>query len=423
MRAQVSKFFLLPGFCILWLFGSFSAIAETPIHQVSSETCKLCHKEIYKQWKGSMHAQSSALNDPIHGTFYGMVMGDPTKEGVKSKKGTYPVCLQCHTPNAAKDKTTKLDAKPAYAEGVNCVACHTLSEFKGTTGKNGKPTLGLKAYKTSNVLQGPQGFKTEFAVEDDMFGGVADDSDQKPNPHLGKSVELDGKTIASMPMEGNPLLMKTNDACMGCHDKRSNSFKVPLCATGDEYFQGKADVTCTSCHMPISNGLANHEMGGGHDIGMLKRAVVFSISSKKEGDKLKTVVTMKNKQAHSLPTGAPFRNIYLKLTAYDANGKVLWQNAKGHPGKEDPQAYLMYELLDDTDTHAAPPMAKKLGPDTRLKAFETRHLTYSIPAKNVTVVRGELFYNLLWPELVKKFTRLPKDLTAPMPIAMSEVKL
>ena len=131
---------------------------------------------------------------------------------------------------------------------------------------------------------------------------------------------------------------------------------------------------------------------------------------------------MKNKQPHSLPTGAPFRNIFLKLTAYDANGKVLWENAKGHPAKEDPQAYLMYELLDDKDVHAAPPMAKKLGPDTRLKAFETRNLTYSIPAKNVAVVRGELFYNLLWPELVEKFTKLPKDLTAPMPIAMSEVK-
>jgi len=83
----------------------------------------------------------------------------------------------------------------------------------------------------------------------------------------------------------------------------------------------------------------------------------------------------------------------------------------------------MYELLDDKDVHTAPPMAKKLGPDTRLKAVETRKLTYSIPAKNVAVVRGELFYNLLWPELVKKFTKLPKDLTAPMPIAMSEVKL
>ena len=84
---------------------------------------------------------------------------------------------------------------------------------------------------------------------------------------------------------------------------------------------------------------------------------------------------------------------------------------------------LMACHFDDNDAHATPPMAKKLGPDTRLKAFETRKLNYSIPANNVALIRGELYYNLLWPELVKKFTKLPKDLTAPKSIAMSEVKL
>lgn len=424
MRVSITKLLLLSIGGLIWFFASFSAIAEdTPIHHVSSDTCKQCHKEIYKQWKGSMHAQSTAMKDPIHGTFYGMVMGDPKEEGVKSKKGKFPVCLQCHAPNAAKDKTTKLDAKPAYSEGVNCVACHTLSKFKGTTGKNGKPALGLKAYETSDTLQGPQGFKTQFAVEDDMFGGAPSEGDQKPNPHLGKAVELDGKAIPSMPMEGNASLMKTNDACMGCHDKRANSNKVALCQTGDEYVEGKSDVACTACHMPIAGGIADHGMGGGHDPGMMKRAVVFSIDSEADGDNLKTTVTMENKQPHSLPTGAPFRNIFLKVTAFDAAGKVLWENAKGHPGKEDPQAYLKYELHDDTGAHTSPPMATKLGPDTRLKAFEKRELSYSIPAKGVAVIRGELFYNLLWPGLVKKFTKLPKDLVAPMPIALAEVKI
>lgn len=424
-RVKTSTFFLLPIACLLWLFTSFSAIAEdTPIHHVSSDACKQCHKEIYKQWKGSMHAQSTAMKDPIHGTFYGMVVGSPTEEGVKHKaSGKYPVCLQCHAPNAAKDKTTKLDAKPAYSEGVNCVACHTLAKFKGTTGKDGKPTLGLKAYETSDSLQGPQGFKTQFAVEDDMFGGAPSDGDQKPNPHLGKAVELDGKTVASMPMAGNASLMKTNDACMGCHDKRNNPNKVPLCRTGDEYVEGKSAVACTACHMPIAGGVADHGMGGGHDPSMMKRAVVFTVSSTADGDNLKTLVTMENKQPHSLPTGAPFRNMYLKLTAFDASGKVLWENAKGHPGKEDPQAYMKYALQDDKGAHASPPMATQLGPDTRLQAFEKRVLTYSIPAKDVAVVRGELFYNLLWPGLVKKFTKLPKDLTAPMPIALAEVKI
>jgi nitrate/TMAO reductase-like tetraheme cytochrome c subunit len=401
-----------------------SAQAEQPIHHVSSETCKTCHKEIYSQWKSSMHAQSSALEDPIHATFYGMVIGDPRKEGQKSGKGTYPVCLQCHAPNAAKDKTTKLDANVAYAEGVNCVVCHTLEKFNGTTGANGKPTLGLKAYKTSTSLQGPMGFKTEFKQEDDLFGDIGGSDSDKPNPHLGASVEMDGKTIPSMPMQGNPTLMKTNDACMGCHDKRGNSHGVPLCRTGDEYAEGGADVTCTSCHMPIAGGLADHSMGGGHDNAMLERGVVFSLTADAQGGTLKTVARLQNKQPHSLPTGAPFRNIYMILTAYDESGNVLWQNTKGHPINDDPQAYFNYELLDDKGMHTSPPKAKSVGPDNRLKAFETRELTYDIPAKGVALVRGELFYNLLWPELAKKFSKkLPENLTAPQSIAFAEVKL
>lgn len=78
-----------------------------------------------------MHAQSTALKDPIHATFYKIVVGSPTEEGVKHKaSGKYPICLQCHAPNAAIDKKTKLDAKTAYGEGVNCVACHTLTVFR-----------------------------------------------------------------------------------------------------------------------------------------------------------------------------------------------------------------------------------------------------------------------------------------------------
>lgn len=394
---------------------------DEPIHHVSSETCKGCHKAIYKQWKGSMHAQSSALNDPIHAAFYGQVVGDPTKEGVKLK-GKYPICLQCHAPNAARDKTTKLDAKPAYSEGINCVACHTLSVFKGTTGKDGKQRLGMKSYTVTDTLQGPQGFKTEFETED-MFGD-AGEGDSKPNPHLGKSVELDGKTIPSMPMQGNPLLMKSNAACMGCHDKRARGEGVVLCLTGKEYTKAGADVTCTSCHMPVSGGLTDHRMGGGHDQAMLERSVIFSVASEKSGDTLKTSVTIQNKQPHSLPTGAPFRNIFMRLTAYDASGNVVWQNYKDHPLNEDDKAYFNYELLDEHGKHTTPPKSKSVGPDNRLEAFETRTLKYDIPAKSVTMVRGELFYNLLWAHLQKAFKgKFPDELTTPQSIAFSEVKI
>ncbi len=406
---------------------AISSAADMPIHHVSSETCKTCHKDVYKQWSKSMHANSTALKDPIHATFYKNVVGDPTKEDVKHKaSGTYPVCLQCHAPNAARDKTTKLDAKPAYSEGVNCVACHTLKKFKGINAPNGKLQLGLKAYEIADTIQAPAGMNrglSKLTGGNDMFGGAGADSEQKPNPHLGEAVTVDGQEIPALPMEGNPKQLKTSDACMGCHDKRNNPHGVPLCQTGNEYHESKSNIDCLSCHMPIANGVADHTMGGGHNKAVLKRAIVFDMDVAKNGDKLTANLLLKNQQPHSLPTGAPFRNIHIMVTAYDSNGEVVWQNSKGHPSQGDPQAYLVYSLADDEGKPASPPTATKLGKDTRLKPFEERTLTYEIPSNNVALVRSEVFYSLLWPGLAKKFKHLPEDLRSPVLIAEAESSL
>jgi hypothetical protein len=422
---QAFAYFLLVGF--LCLGPSASVLAEEPIHHTPSEVCKSCHEDVYRQWKGSMHAQSTPLSDPIHGTFYKKVAGSPTEEDVKHKaSGKYPVCLQCHAPNAARDKTTKLDAKPAYSEGVNCVACHTLTNFKGIQGPDGKLQLGLKAYDAADMLQGPTGFNRglqKLTASDDLFGGAGGAEGQKPNPHLGEAVEFAGKQIPALPMEGNPTQMKTNDACMGCHDQRNNPHGVPLCQTGNEYTMAKTNVDCLSCHMPIANGIADHSMGGGHDQAILKRSVVFDLSTETVGDKIKASVLLKNQQPHSLPTGAPFRNIYMKLTAYDANGEVVWENAEDHPAKADPQAFMVLTLTDDEGKPAPPPTATKPGKDTRLKPHEERTLTYDIPADGVVLVRGELYYNLLWPGLVEKFSHLPEELTAPVLIGEVEEEI
>ena len=427
LRGKAGQALALSLFAAFAFFGTAgTALAEEPLHHTPSEVCKNCHQEIYRQWSGSMHAQSTALSDPIHGTFYKKVVGSPTEEDVKHKaSGQYPVCLQCHAPNAARDKTTKLDAKPAYSEGVNCVACHTLTNFKGIQGPEGKLQLGLKSYDATDKLQAPAGFSRglqKLTAGDDMFGGASDE-DQKPNPHLGEAVEFQGKEIPSLPMEGNPVQMKTNDACMGCHDQRNNPHGVPLCHTGNEYTMAKTNVNCLSCHMPIADGVADHGMGGGHDQAILKRSVVFDLTTEVAGDKVKANVLLKNQQPHSLPTGAPFRNIYMKLAAYDANGEMVWENAEGHPAKSDPQAFMVLTLTDEEGKPAPPPTATKPGKDTRLKPHEERTLTYEIPAEGVVLVRGELFYNLLWPGLVKKFSHLPEDLTAPVLIAEAEKEI
>jgi hypothetical protein len=403
-----------------------TSFADASIHKVSSEVCGTCHKEIYQQWSGSMHANSNALKDPIHATFYKMVVGDPTQEDVRMKNGKFPVCLQCHAPNAALDKKTKLDEHVAYREGVNCVACHTLKTYKGIDTPDGKMRLGMMAYEVVDTLQGPAGFPRgvqELTAANDMFGGAPAADSSKPNPHLGEAVELDGHTIPSLPMEANAGLMQSNSACMGCHDKRNNAHGVPLCATGDEYIASNTGVNCQSCHMPMVDGLADHSMGGGHSDGMLKRSIMFTMDAAAEGGMVKVSAKLKNQQPHAMPTGAPFRNMIFKLMAYNDQGEVVWESAPEHPAKDDPKAYFAYLLADDEGKNAMPPVATQLGEDSRLKPHEERELVYEIPADGVVLVRGEVYYNLLWKVLADKFQHLPEDLRSPKLIAAAETRL
>ncbi len=401
---------------------------ETPLHHVSATDCKDCHKQIYKQWKGSMHAQSTALKDPIHGALYRKLIGDPTMEGVVHKKmKTYPVCLKCHAPNAARDGKTKLDAMPAYAEGVTCVVCHSMEKYKGIKGPNGKLRLGASAYQFSDTMQGPNGTLHEQGAAADKLRAAIDDEGEL-NPHLGRDNSgkpyITAKEAADLdlPLVQNSLL-RTNAACMGCHDKRNNPKGATLCQTGDEFMKAGSKVTCQSCHMPAVNGIASHSMGGGHDMGMLKRSVMFNVQAEKQADKLQVKVTLKNQQPHDLPTGAPFRNMVIKVSALDKDGKVLWQNFQKHPMKEDPKAYIVYTMVDADGKPASPPVAVGVGRNSRLKPFEKRMLDYQIPAQGVDSVRAELYYNLIWPGMVKKMKKLPGELKAPKLITWSEAKL
>ena len=308
---------------------------EKSIHHVRPDACKKCHEEVYEQWQGSMHALSSALKDPIHGAFYRNVIGDPRQEGVK-KGGKYPVCLKCHAPVAAIDKKTKLDANEAYTNGVSCVTCHAFEAFKGTSKPDGKPLYGVDAYKVdSGSLYGPTGitYTTERTPEDAPWPA--------PVHH-------------PQPMQGNrTALFKSNDICMGCHEKRSNVHGAPLCRTGSEYRKAENFVTCQACHMPIVTvpkrekgeiipgefiQLADHTMAGGHDGKMVTRGLALQMDPKRVGDTIKVIIIVRNRLPHAYPTGAPFRNFFIKLAAYGEDGKELWKNYEVHPIKDDPKA-------------------------------------------------------------------------------------
>jgi len=354
-----------------------AAADAPPIHQTSAERCAKCHWQIYLQWKSSMHAQSTALSDPIHGAFYGKVVGDPQADGV-TLNGKYPVCLQCHVPSAARDGQTRLDALPAYSEGVTCVSCHTLARYKGITGPDGKLRLGMQAYETSTThLQGPTG--GSGVVEDHPF-----------------------------PLAANGPLLTSSDACMGCHDRRNNTRGVPLCRTGDEYKAAATAVACQACHMPVVGALIDHSMPGGHNAAMVRRGVTLTVTANKGADGVAATVTLLNRLPHGFPTGAPFRMAYLEVVALDAAGHEVWRSHGGSPA-EDPQAVFATRLADDAGQPAPPPKATRIAADTRLQPGEERRLAYQIPGETIAQVRARLFYRLLPPETEEQLAAVLTD--------------
>jgi len=353
-----------------------------PIHQTSAERCAKCHWQIYLQWRSSMHAQATALSDPIHGALYRTVVGDPQADGV-TLNGKYPICLQCHVPSAAIDGQTRVDALPAYSEGVTCVSCHTLARYKGITGPDGKLRLGMQAYERATThLQGPTG--GSGVVEDHPF-----------------------------PLAANGPLLTSNDACMGCHDRRNNAQGVPLCRTGDEYQAAATAVTCQSCHMPVVGSLIDHSMPGGHNAAMVRRGVTLAVTTTKGADGVAASVTLLNHLPHGFPTGAPFRNAYLEVVALDAAGREVWRSYKASPA-EDPQAVFATRLADDAGHPAPPPKATRIAADTRLQPGEERRLSYQIPGTNIARVRARLLYRLLPPPMEEQLAAVLTDaLTGP----------
>jgi hypothetical protein len=379
-------------------------------HQVSSTVCKTCHEEIYRQWEGSMHGQSTALQDPIHGAFYRFVIGDPKKEGVKTKKGTYPVCLKCHAPAAAMDGKTDLTALSAYGEGVNCITCHTMKTYKGLQGPDGRLRYGVDAYVFSETaLQAPSG--RDYTIHP---SGV------KP-----------ARPFHPFPMEGNTLL-RTSAACMGCHDQRVNFKGAPLCVTGKEYAKFGTFIACQSCHMPKVGGLTDHSMVGGHG-NMIESGLVMNATVERAGDKLLLSVNLHNQLPHGYPTGAPFRNFYLRVTGYDENGDVRWRNFEKHPMKEDPRSMFVMVLGDENNKPAPPPKATQVLKDTRMEPNERRVVEYEIPAEGIRYVRVEALYNLVLPPQIEMLDRMSREipdlppltegLLDPKPVVFAELEI
>ncbi|MGQ0812101.1 MAG: hypothetical protein ACT4OO_12865 [Nitrospiraceae bacterium] len=254
-----------------------------------AESCGSCHREIYEEWKASIHAE--AYRDPFFQAYW-------------AKDQHTWVCLNCHAPLENQQPTLIKDIPrqrvekatqepnphydPEYQkEGISCAACH---------------------------------------VRDGAILGPFDDS---AAPH---------------PTQFDPRF-RTTEVCYRCHNVISGPaqfYNVGPCGTYAEYegkfFMKERGFICQSCHMPeidrpVSEGGPirrgrQHLWRGGHDPDMIKRAVAIQVvadpPTPKAGEDVRVTLTLINAGAgHKLPTGDPDRHFTVEFTVADDQKKAV----------------------------------------------------------------------------------------------------
>ena len=167
----------------------------------------------------------------------------------------------------------------------------------------------------------------------------------------------------------------------------------------------------------------SHTFYGGYNSEILYNCAELSLAAEGDSTFLTVRVNVRNKTVgHALPTGSPMRSVYLKLSAFNAKGVVVWKNYTNNPLQDDPQAVFM-RLLENNDGQApVPPWeATNVMFDQRLMPDENRTLEYMLSDTQAKQIVAELYYRLAPPALVKKLNLEDDIYTSPILITSKSV--
>lgn len=253
------------------------------LNSISAKSCATCHREIYNEWKTSMH--SAAWSDPY---FRADFVFDGSKQ----------ICLNCHTPLANQQESLVIGFtdnerlspilkpnprfdKELQDEGVTCAVCHI---------RDGK-------------IVGP------------FVTGTA--------PH---EVIVDKSMASGM------------KPCVRCHvvsgDRWDTFYGLEPCGTVAEIQKSGREPNCIGCHMPeVSRPVATgmmvrksgvHTFKGGHDRDKVESSLKVEYKKKIQEGKSEYIFILTNiGAAHFLPTGTPDRKLTLEVKLIDKTGSII----------------------------------------------------------------------------------------------------
>ena len=331
-------------------------IANDGAHKfASSEECKACHKEIYNEFRGSMHANAVAHKDPIHNAVW-------QNHPHNLKQNRY-ACGKCHTPAAdnldkmlsPKQKAMPDSANATHNEAISCAYCHRIEN--------------IELHKKSNV--------NIISKEEKKYFGT-----------LKEHIDSPFHAIAT---EGNEH-MKNGNVCIGCHSHKMNKHGLNVCSTNiDNQLDG---ANCVSCHMPKVEGSVSalnetathsfHGFAGAHfHSNMLTRHV--DISLLKEINDF--IVNIDNRTSHALLLH-PLRLAVLKVSVIRGKERIELKNE------------YFTRVIGKDGKPAMPWIADTTIENSMIQANEKRSVKYNFKLQKGDSVEIQLGWYLVNPNVI-----------------------
>lgn len=351
---------------------------------VSATRCAECHTDMHPQWRESAHRNS--FREP----FYQKNVNDLIAQ--KNIAFTRH-CESCHNPAAlfsgALTDKPQFKERPFDAEGVSCIACHSIESVSGK-GVGGY-TMGQPA-----LLQKADGTKTLEATNQNILDNIDDhkrammrDLLKKPEfcgachksqvPHelndykfLRAFAVADELQMSSFSKESpHPFYVRNKETCNSCHmqdapakmydvsakDGVIASHRWAAANTAIPHFFGYKDQVAE-----VTKNLQNDVMGVDvfalrvQSEGKQKEKLVAPLNRKdfkiKAGDTLTADVVITNKNiGHSFPPELrDFYEAYVEFCVMDAGGREIYKSGYIKPdGNLDEHAHAYKTHLVKSD--------------------------------------------------------------------------
>jgi hypothetical protein len=312
--------------------------------------CGECHEKMYDEWQESGHARG------LKSEAYAATLRVATATG----------CARCHSP------LSELGVRPqtAEAEAVTCEVCHRMERIEVS------PTAAsFTLLKTHEIKFGPR-----CDLEDPYF-------------HRARC---------------NPVFTRS-EMCAACHLLYQETKEGTSLPVHTEYADWKKSSyaakgkQCQNCHMPAvkaSLATGEPERQGVPDHGFLGHArkledTALTATARVvwERERVTASVSVTNARAgHAIPAGSPGREVVLRATTVDADGRELGRVER-----------TFGRMLEDASGRAAPFFdAARVRTDTRLQAGETRREELSLEASPARELKLTIVVRALAPELAAR---------------------